>query len=170
MGQEFVIKSTSLENKINQLLPSQGGQQAGVDLSASTTIVPIVNLTETAEGSLLRQDLQTCVDFATTRTEVNNATNTVIINNTGFFKVEVVIRGANGIASLNINDGASSQFIRNYNFGTTQQLITDNFIVLLRAGDRLRGTSTAAGVFMDLFTRQVADLQGNLTNPLGFTP
>ena len=48
MGQEFIIKSQSLEDKVNQLLPSQGGFQAGVDLSASTTIIPIVDLTETA--------------------------------------------------------------------------------------------------------------------------
>ena len=58
MGQEFIIKSQDLEDKINQLLPSQGGFQAGVDLSASTTVIPIVDLTETAEGSLLRADLQ----------------------------------------------------------------------------------------------------------------
>ena len=50
MGQEFIIKSPNLEDKINQLLPSQGGFQAGVDLSATTQIVPIVDLTETAEG------------------------------------------------------------------------------------------------------------------------
>ena len=48
MGQEFVIKSQQIEDKINQLLPSQGGFQAGVDFSASTTVIPIVDLTETA--------------------------------------------------------------------------------------------------------------------------
>ena len=63
MGQEFVIKSTQLEDKINQLLPSQGGAQAGVDLSASTTIIPIVDLTESAEGSGLRVDLQSAISL-----------------------------------------------------------------------------------------------------------
>ena len=52
MGQEFVIKSPQIEDKINQLLPSQAGQAAGVDFSASTTVIPIVDLTETAEGSV----------------------------------------------------------------------------------------------------------------------
>jgi len=55
LGQEFIINSAALENKINQLLPSQGGKGAGFDLSASTQIVPIVDLTETAEGSEVRQ-------------------------------------------------------------------------------------------------------------------
>ena len=63
MGQEFIIKSQDLEDKINQLLPSQGGFQAGVDLSASTQIIPIVDLTETAEGSNVRQDLQTALSL-----------------------------------------------------------------------------------------------------------
>ena len=79
MGQEFFIKSSNLESKVRSLLPSQGGQGAGFDLSASTQIVPIVDLTESAEGSNLRQDLQTAVDFATTRTAITNASNTTII-------------------------------------------------------------------------------------------
>ena len=87
MGQEFVIKSTTLEDKINQLLPSQGGAQAGVDLSASTTIIPIVDLTESAEGSVLRQDLQTALSFnKVTSTSATNQTVTVI-NTTGYWRV-----------------------------------------------------------------------------------
>ena len=50
MAEEFIIKSEAIEDKINQLLPSQGGFQAGVDFSASTMVIPIVDLTETAEG------------------------------------------------------------------------------------------------------------------------
>ena len=59
MAQEFTIKSKDIEDKINQLLPSQGGFQPGVDFSASTMVIPIVDLTETAEGSNVREDLQT---------------------------------------------------------------------------------------------------------------
>ena len=58
MAQEFTIKSQDIEDKINQLLPSQGGFAPGVDFSASTMVIPIVDLTETAEGSSLRQDIQ----------------------------------------------------------------------------------------------------------------
>ena len=93
MGQEFVIKSQILEQKINQLLPSQGGAQAGVDLSASTMVVPIVDLTESAEGSSLRADLQTATAFGDTVTLVEN-TATTIISTTGFYKVDYTINGA----------------------------------------------------------------------------
>ena len=58
MAQEFTINSEAIESKINQLLPSQAGFGAGIDFSASTMVIPIVDLTETAEGSGLRQDLQ----------------------------------------------------------------------------------------------------------------
>ena len=87
MGQEFVIKSQKIEDKINQLLPSQGGFQAGVDFSASTTVIPIVDLTETAEGSDVRADLQTALSHNTaTAFDVANTT-TTIINTTGYFRI-----------------------------------------------------------------------------------
>ena len=63
MAQEFTIKSEAIESKINQLLPTQGGFQPGVDFSASTMVIPIVDLTETAEGSSLRQDLQSALSL-----------------------------------------------------------------------------------------------------------
>jgi len=44
MGQEFFINSQNLENKIRELLPSQGGAGAGFDLTASTQIIPIIDL------------------------------------------------------------------------------------------------------------------------------
>ena len=88
MGQEFVINSADIEAKINQLLPSQAGFGAGVDFSASTTVIPIVDLTETAEGSSLRADLQAALSHDSTTTfSITNATNTVITNTTGYWRV-----------------------------------------------------------------------------------
>ena len=168
MGQEFIIKSESIESKINQLLPSQGGFGAGVDFSASTTVIPIVDLTETAEGSSLRQDLQTAVDFATSRTEVINATNTTIINTTGFYKCDINVTGLNGSALLNIFDGTTSKIIKFYDFQSTPLNIVDSAVVYLRAGDSLRATSGNATTGINVFSRQIADVAGNLTNPQGF--
>ena len=98
MAQEFTIKSEVIESKINQLLPTQGGFQPGVDFSASTMVIPVVDLTETAEGSSLRLDLQKAMDFATSFTHVNNGTQT-LVSTTGFYRVfGTSIRGdvANG--------------------------------------------------------------------------
>lgn len=168
MGQEFTIKSEAIESKINQLLPSQGGYGAGIDFSASTTVIPIVDLTETAEGSSLRQDLQTAVDFATSRTEVINASNTTVVNTTGFFKVDINVTGLNGSATINIFDGTTSKIIKFYDFQNNALNIVDSTIVYLRAGDSLRASSSNGTTGINLFTRQIADVSGNLTSPLGF--
>jgi hypothetical protein len=86
MAQEFTINSADIEDKINQLLPSQGGKEPGVDFSASTMVVPIVDLTESAEGSSLRQDLQTASSFASTNVEIIN-NDLQLVNTTGYYQV-----------------------------------------------------------------------------------
>ena len=80
MAQEYFINNQTLQSKIDQLLPSQGGAGAGVDLSASTQIIPIVDLTESAEGSNLREDLQKALTIQTTSATASNATTTAITN------------------------------------------------------------------------------------------
>lgn len=168
MAQEFVIKSQDIEDKINQLLPSQGGFQAGVDFSASTMVIPIIDLTETAEGSSLRVDLQTATDFATSFTQVINAANTVIVATTGFYKVNVSSDGINSNTQINIFDGTTSKVIKYYAFGSDSSIIVDEFVVFLSAGLSLRATSAASSVAIQVHTRQIADIAGNLTNPLSF--
>ena len=176
MGQEFVIKSTTLEDKVNQLLPSQGGAQAGVDLSASSMIVPVVNLTEAAEGSTLREDLQTAFSHdVTTNTNINNASNTVIVNTTGYYRVfgTFFIVNASGLIEINLFDGTTSKtlikFINNLAAGAAAAGVgrSFDFIVCLEAGDSLRGTSASGGAddFLNVSSRQLADLSGNLINP-----
>lgn len=168
MAEEFTINSNAIETKINQLLPSQGGFQPGVDFSASTMVIPIVDLTETAQGSSLRQDLQTCVDYSTTKTDVRNVTNTSIVSTTGFFKVNVFLNAKSGECRIGIDDGTTVNNVRFYTFNADQNYSTDEFIVYLRAGDTLVGTSTTGTADMYVHTRQIADIDGNITNPLGF--
>ena len=87
MGSEYFINSQELEDKVRNLLPSQGGAGAGFDLSASTQIVPIIDLTESAEGSNVRQDLQTALSLSSvTEFDIGTVAST-IINNTGYFRV-----------------------------------------------------------------------------------
>ena len=87
MAQEYFINSQELEDKIRQLLPTQGGAGAGFDLSASTQIVPIIDLTESAEGSNVRQDLQTALSLNDI-TSFNTSGETItIVNNTGYYRI-----------------------------------------------------------------------------------
>ena len=167
MGQEFIIKSQNLEDKINQLLPSQGGYAAGVDLSASTTVIPIVDLTETAEGSLLRQDLQTALSLTSVTTfNVFNSTVT-IVNTTGYYRVvgTAVIDGT-GNCRWEITDGATTKILKKFdNVVDLEYSSSYDFTVFLEAGDSLQGVSTNANARLDGCTRQIADISGNLVNP-----
>ena len=173
MGQEFIIKSQQIEDKINQLLPSQGGFQAGVDFSASTTVIPIVDLTETAEGSPLRQDLQTALGLSSvTAFSVVNTTST-LINTTGYFKVFGTYssqqRNPGGSITFKLTDGISSKDIYTI---TMKSISTDityvgnyEFTVFLEAGESLTCTSSNTTDIAKGVTRQIADLQGNLIDP-----
>jgi hypothetical protein len=173
MGQEFIIKSQDLEDKINQLLPSQGGFQAGVDLSASTTIIPIVDLTESAEGSDVRADLQTALSFSSvTAHAVQNQTST-IINTTGYFRVFGACSFESNTTSsvqglFNLTDGASTKKIVDFVGigGTASNFVNSyDFIVFLKAGDSLTCQSTANDCVVRGCSRQIADISGNLVNP-----
>ena len=174
MGQEFIIKSQTLEDKVNQLLPSQGGFQAGVDLSASTTIIPIVDLTESAEGSNLRQDLQSAFSHnsATTFGARNNSQD--IITTTGYFRIFGVFsnNGTAGsqFASISLNDGATNKIILQFNTMTgitsaSFQFVPFDFIVFLQAGDKVVAETSATTMRLDGATRQIATITGELVNP-----
>ena len=173
MAQEFTIKSDQIENKINQLLPSQGGFGAGVDFSASTMVIPIVDLTETAEGSSLRQDLQTSLSLANaTAFDVSN-TNSTIINTTGFFRIfgnYSMIQGSAGsqtVQKFELTDGFTTKIINSIiHFGSSQATTTItpfDFIVKIEAGNSCVVTSTTILSRITGCTRQIADIDGNLT-------
>ena len=55
------VTSEALQLKLRQLLPSQQG--FGSDLSASDTIIPIIDLTAAAEGSDVSESLQQALAF-----------------------------------------------------------------------------------------------------------
>jgi len=174
MAQEFTINSSAIESKINQLLPSQGGFGAGIDFSASTMVIPIVDLTETAEGSDVREDLQTALSLSSvTSFSVSNTTST-LVNTTGYFRVFGAYSSNNNNAgthtgSFTLTDGISSKIILSYNNvnNANENSINSNFdfIVFIKAGDSLTATTNTANSFLIGSTRQIADISGNLVNP-----
>jgi hypothetical protein len=172
------VTSEALEKKFRDTFPAQGGAELIQDLFASGVIVPTVDFTAAAEGSELPTYLQTAWDFSTGNVNTSNGTNT-LITNTGFWLVDtqVSIQDAGSAtfeASLQIDDGLSAKllyrvFLRNSSVSGT--MITDNRsqVVFLRAGQSLTATSNDNNVIMSNSWRQVADVNGNLVNPLGFT-
>jgi len=174
MGQEFFINSQELEDKIRQLLPSQGGAGAGFDLSASTQIIPVIDLTESAEGSNVRADLQTAISFNTaTAFNVNNATTSVIVN-TGYWRIigtcnSISNAGGDAEGQIIINDGTTDKVIWTDRIAAsstqTGTISSFDFIVKLEATHSLKVLSSGTATDIGGSVRQIADVDGNLINP-----
>lgn len=175
------VTSEALQLKLRQLLPSQQG--FGTDLSASDTIVPIIDLTSAAEGSDVGQNLQTAWDFSTGHNVLNTSTPQNIISNTGFWKVDFTVNvqaatsaGSTQTSIISINDGSSSKVIWQFNRRTgssepsESSLLEQSFVVFLRAGDTLQAKTQGSDFYMNLWYRQIADLNGTLVQPSGFNP
>tara|TARA_R110001583_G_scaffold183796_1_gene342567 strand:+ start:209 stop:733 length:525 start_codon:yes stop_codon:yes gene_type:complete len=174
MAQEFTINSSAIESKINQLLPSQGGFGSGVDFSASTMVIPIVDLTETAEGSNVREDLQTALSHGSASVfNVNNAT-TTIVNTTGYFRLFGNIACESGSSAAQevhviLGDGSTDKVVYGLQIPASAEagyfsLDYDN-VVFLKAGDLLKIKCTSSTFFRGS-TRQIADITGSLVNPI----
>jgi len=169
MAQEFTIKSQSIEDKINQLLPSQGGFEPGVDFSASTMVIPIVDLTETAEGGSVRQDLQTAVSFSSATTfDVNNTT-TTIVNTTGYWRMTAVSSCGGSPTQRNsiiLNDGTTDKTVwKHVMNGTGNSALQIDLIFFLKAGDSIKLTADSSSCRISGSIRQIADISGNLVDP-----
>ena len=111
------VTDETLEKKFRDTFTSQGGAELVSDLYASGVIVPVVDFTSAAEGSALRQDLQSSWDFATGFNRITGTTTTVV-NTPGFWKVDlnfalIVSAAVSRGASVQISDGIGNKKIWN---------------------------------------------------------
>jgi cyanophycinase-like exopeptidase len=181
MPEITTITSESLQAEVRRLLPSQRG--FGTDLEAQNVIVPIVDLTPTAEGSALREDLQTAVNFGAlstvNRDNVASGYSTVV-NTPGFFKYECVMQIlSDNTASifevfLRVYDGVSVKTINEIRnnadaSGQNPSVLHTSGIVFLKTGDDLRIQNTGTDTFIQCSAWPIADVNGNLINPSGFS-
>ena len=141
--------------------------------------MPVVDFSAAAEGSVLPSNLQTARDFATGNLSINSTTEQNIVGTPGFWLVDVnyvgfVTSTAGGQNYLTIRDASSNTIVWLLNNNTTatgsnESFSDDQFVVFLRAGDTLRGRVYNAAARLNVIYRQIADVSGNLVNPLGFT-
>lgn len=169
MGQEFFIKSKTLEDKIRQVLPSQGGLGAGFDLSASTQIIPIVDVTESAEGSNLRVDLQSALSFADIDVKSIIDTTTTVVDSTGYFRIfgNNCFFGNGRVEMFFENASGSTKVIRNYNNTqtTTFNMLDFDFNIFINAGDAFKIKSYNASSISTVTSKALASVNGELSTP-----
>ena len=171
------VTSEALQLKLRQLLPSQQG--FGTDLSASDTIIPVIDLTAAAEGSDVPEYLQRALAHGSqTSFRVTNTTST-LINTTGFYRVFGCATNKSSSSTdevkFSLTDGATPKIIwsMEWNGGTGLTFfaaVPFDFTVFLAAGDSLTATSDTVNGIINGSTRQVADINGTLVQPVGFTP
>lgn len=176
MAQITRVTSEALQATIRRLLPSQQG--FGEDLEASNVITPIIDLTATAEGSALPTYLQTALNFGgATAFDANNSTAT-LANVAGFWRVTAgIVCKRDGSVDVSgqffINDASSTKKLWSLELrsSSAEGYISENvdYTFYLRSGDTLFAKSSNANVRMVGSVRQVADINGNLVNPTGYT-
>jgi len=171
------VTSEALQLKLRELLPSQQG--FGTDLSASDTIIPVIDLTAAAEGSEVPEFLQTALAYGSqTPFDVSNTT-TTIVNTTGFYRVIGTWTCANtlgggGTVSFILTDGVTPKTVykneNNAGSADARYSGTFDFNVFLAAGESLQAQADDTSCFIQGSTRQIADINGTLVQPVGFTP
>lgn len=175
MPQISTITSESLQAQIRRLLPSQQG--FGLDLEASNVITPIIDLTPTAEGSQLPEYLQTAYSFGTDQFAIVGNTSSDIVTTTGFYRVRgtSTLQSTAGLSRANtisLIEGATVvQVYADQVAAATVGYVNINsfdLVVFLRSGQKIT-VQGATGSSIRGTTQQVADLYGNLSNPVGFT-
>jgi hypothetical protein len=174
--QIITITSEALQAKIRQILPSQQG--FGADLAAQNVIVPVVDLTASAEGSSVPENLQTALAFGSqTAFDCTNAT-VVLANSPGFYRVfgfATIKERDSGTQSFNfaLSDGSTDKNIAGMEVTPTTNnfaVWTYDFVVFLAAGESLKAVSNSTETVAQGSTRQIADINGTLVQPSGFTP
>lgn len=171
------LTDEGLEKRFRDTFKSQSGAELIDDLYASGVIVPVVDFTAAAEGSQLPFVLSSAWDFSSGNTEINGSSNVTLINTPGFWKIDLVVTVSSNPSvesgQLELYDGATAKRVWRFRIGNTNQgspiTESETFYVFLRTGDILRGTSSGDTTISTVY-RQVADANGNLTDPLGFTP
>ena len=175
MAQIINITSEALQATIRRLLPSQQG--FGEDLQATNVVTPIIDLTPTAEGSILPVELQQATAFGSA-TSFTHVTSSDVITNSGFFRVRGVVGVVGNVATssaviIRLNDGSTNKDMYNYTKNTTSSfnefwLEPFDITVFLRPVDKLSVAITNSAYISGHY-QQVADLNGNLTDPVGFS-
>ena len=174
MSQIIRITSEALQATVRRLLPSQQG--FGEDLQASNVITPIIDLTPTAEGSALPLQLSSAAAFGNgSYFEANNATVTVA-NTAGFHSVQFSYNIRTNVAevvALVLTDGLGTKTVwevsNTANSAQTSVLGQYGFTFFLDSGESMTASSSSTAAFLQGYSRQIADKQGNIVNPAGFS-
>jgi hypothetical protein len=167
------ITSEALQATVRRLLPSQRG--FGDDLQATNLIQPIIDLTPTAEGSVLPTQLQNAMAFNSQTAVAASNGEVAVASAPGFYRLQgtaTVIGDATTQREVEfkMTDGLSVKIVWALRYHTAAGQVSEScdLYFYLDAGESAVMRADGFCKF-DGSVRQVADAQGNLVNPAGFT-
>ena len=145
---------------------------------AQNVIVPVIDLTSAAEGTTVGQNLQTAIAFGSQTAFAARNTTVVVANTTGFYRIfgtaSCLSQGAsNTEVRFDMSDGLSTKVVWALKVGATNthpMSESYDFVAFLAAGQSISAVSDTSQSFNNGSSRQIADVNGNLVNPSGFTP
>tara|TARA_B100001939_G_scaffold346202_1_gene364454 strand:+ start:253 stop:780 length:528 start_codon:yes stop_codon:yes gene_type:complete len=173
MAQVIRITSEALQATIRRLLPSQQG--FGEDLQASNVILPVIDVTPTAEGSQLPQSLQSAFSAGGATNYSAGGSTVTIANTPGFYRVYVTstISASSSAAASNeinvVNSSGTKNIFKTAGYFDQNAVNYVELTVFLDTGDTLQASSSGSLGTIQGSVIQIADRYGNLNNPAGFT-
>lgn len=155
----------------------------GRDLHVSDVVIPIVDFTPTASGASLPFELRNCVNGNTAYDAGSTDSSSTTTLTAGFYNVTAELfnttTGTNAGARFFLklyNQGVEKQTLyvfNNFNAKLNNYAEKRTFNVYIPSGHTLGyefyvGTSVSS--LWQLFTTNIADVNGNLTNPYNYSP
>jgi len=170
------VVSESLEAQVRALLPSQRG--FGEDLQASNVITPIIDLTAAAQGTSVPEYQAQAVAFGSQTAFSVAGSSSVLANSPGFYAITAAYAAKTSGAytlAIQMSDGLSTKDVWEVSIPATTTTVgymssVFEITVFLRAGDSVSANSASANGTIAGSIRQIADVNGNVVNPVGFTP
>ena len=122
--------------------------------------------------------MQTALAYGSQTSYTITGTTTTVANVAGFWRIDLSANAkagsaVNGQVKMDITDGSTPKALyENFILAGATNDTSENyhrFDVFLRSGDSVTITS-GAGSYATVTVRQIADVNGNLINPSGFSP
>jgi hypothetical protein len=173
----FQFRKQAIEEDLNSNFPSQGQGNPPLYYSLSEVVVPTYSINQSAEGSQLPESLQQAWDFSTGWNSAVSASQN-IITNTGFWLVDasiiLIFPAAGAItAAIRSTDGLSTKKIWEVTENQTTATISESFqwrgIIFVNTGETVSLYSSDSAARIQASYRQVAALNGDLVDPLGYS-
>ena len=163
----ITVNSEALQSQIRDLLPSQNG--FGSELQASNVITPIIDLTASAEGSGLRQDLQSALAFGSQTAFFVAGSAATLTTAAGWYRVTGTgtVSGLNKEAKITMTDGATIKVVWALNTADTNTFSEGYDLVFAVATGITLAVSASSACTMGGSVRQIADAAGGFVQPVG---